>query len=181
MNKTLNKSQQDFLLQTARKAIERFLVTGKTLELITEDRILNEKRGAFVTLKAREQLRGCIGYPLPVKPLLETVIEMALSAATRDYRFQPLNLKELPDTKIEISILSLPRTITDSSEVEVGRHGIIISEGPFQGLLLPQVPVEWGWDRETFLRHGCIKAGLPEDAWKKGAKIQIFSAQVFSE
>jgi AmmeMemoRadiSam system protein A len=143
--------------------------------------VLKEKRGAFVTLKVNDQLRGCIGYPLPYKPLWETITDVAISAATQDFRFESITLEELPDTKIEISVLSLPKPIKDIKEIEVGKHGIIISKGPYKGLLLPQVPVEWNWDLETYLSHGCLKAGLDEDEWKKGVDIEIFSAQVFSE
>jgi AmmeMemoRadiSam system protein A len=146
-----------------------------------EDKVLKEKRGAFVTLKVNDQLRGCIGYPLPYKPLWETITEVAVSAATQDFRFESLTLEELPATKIEISVLSMPKSIKDIKEVEVGKHGIIISKGQCKGLLLPQVPVEWNWDLETYLSHGCLKAGLDEDEWKKGVRIEIFSAQVFSE
>jgi AmmeMemoRadiSam system protein A len=146
-----------------------------------EDKELKEKRGAFVTLKVNDQLRGCIGYPLPYKPLWETITDVAVSAATQDPRFESLTLEELPAVKIEISVLSMPKSIKDIKEVEVGKHGIIISKGPCKGLLLPQVPVEWNWDLETYLSHGCLKAGLDEDEWKKGVNIEIFSAQVFSE
>jgi hypothetical protein len=181
MENLLNKGQQKFLLGLARKAIEHYLKTGKTLKVKTEDEELKRKKGAFVTLKANEQLRGCIGYPLPYKPLYETIIDSAISAATQDFRFEPLSLEELPEIKIEISVLSLPQPIKDIKQVEVGKHGIIVSKGPCRGLLLPQVPVEWNWDLETYLSHGCLKAGLDEDEWKKGAQVEIFSAQVFSE
>ena len=181
MENLLNKDQQKFLLGLARKAIEHYLKTGKTLKVKTEDEELKRKKGAFVTLKANEQLRGCIGYPLPYKPLYETIVDSAISAATQDFRFEPLSLEELPEIKIEISVLSLPQPIKDIKQVEVGKHGIIVSKGPCRGLLLPQVPVEWNWDLETYLSHGCLKAGLDEDEWKKGAQVEIFSAQVFSE
>ncbi|MBN2205846.1 MAG: AmmeMemoRadiSam system protein A, partial [Candidatus Aminicenantes bacterium] len=125
--------------------------------------------------------RGCIGFPLPHQPLSDAVREAAVLAATQDYRFPSLRLEEMSRLKIEISVLSLPRTVRSPDEVEVGTHGIIISKGLNRGLLLPQVPGEYGWDRETYLRHGCLKAGLPEDAWRKGAKIEVFTAQVFSE
>ncbi|KKN07802.1 hypothetical protein LCGC14_1063190 [marine sediment metagenome] len=143
--------------------------------------MLNEKRGAFVTLKVNDQLRGCIGYPLPRKSLWETISDVAISAATQDFRFESITLEELPDTKIEISVLSLPKQIKDIKKIEVGKHGIIISKGPCKGLLLPQVPLEWKWDLETYLSHGCLKAGLDKKEWKKGVNIEIFSAQVFSE
>ena len=140
-----------------------------------------EKRGAFVTLKKNDDLRGCIGYPLPFKPLYETIIDVAVSAATQDFRFEPITLEELPEMKIEVSVLTLPEPIKDIKEVELGKHGIIVSKGSSKGLLLPQVPIEWNWDLETYLEHGCLKAGLAEDEWKKGAEIKVFSAQVFSE
>jgi AmmeMemoRadiSam system protein A len=134
-----------------------------------------------VTLNVDGELRGCIGYPLPVKPLDETIIEMAVAAASQDTRFEPLRAEEMGRLEIDVSVLGLPEPIADPSEVVVGRHGIIISKGIHRGLLLPQVAVERGWDRETFLDHGCLKAGLPRDAWRKGAKIEVFTAQVFSE
>lgn len=182
MTEWLDKDEQQFLLGLARRSIAHYLEKGEMppVEPI-ENKKLQEKRGAFVTLKVNHQLRGCIGYPLPIKPLLETVMEMAVAAATQDYRFEPLALDELARTTIEISVLSLPRPIKDITEIEVGKHGIIVSKGFLKGLLLPQVPLEYNWDRETFLRHGCLKAGLPEDEWQKGAQIEIFSAQVFSE
>jgi AmmeMemoRadiSam system protein A len=106
---------------------------------------------------------------------------MALAAATQDYRFQPIDAEELGRLRIEISVLTLPRPVQDRSEIEVGRHGLIVSKGMSRGLLLPQVPTEYGWDRETYLGHCCLKAGLDEDEWKKGAQIEVFEAQVFSE
>jgi len=181
MENLLSKEQQKYLLGLARKAIKQHLESKKKLKIKIEDKELKEKRGAFVTLKANDQLRGCIGYPLPYKPLFETIIDIAVSAATQDFRFQPLTLEELSETKIEISVLSLPKPVQDIKEIEVGKHGIIISRGPNKGLLLPQVPVEWNWDLETYLGHGCLKAGLQEDEWKKGARIEIFLAQVFTE
>ncbi len=181
MENLLNEDQQKALLNLARRAIEHYLKSEKPLKARITDKALQEKRGAFVTLKVDNQLRGCIGYPLPYKPLYETILDVAVSAATQDYRFQPLTLEELSRTRIEISVLGLPRLIEDVKDIEVGKHGIIVSKGPCKGLLLPQVPVEWNWDLETYLRHGCLKAGLGEDEWKKGARIEIFSAQVFSE
>jgi AmmeMemoRadiSam system protein A len=181
MTNPLNKDQQEFLLDLARGAIREYLKSGKTSKVKIKDEMLREKRGAFVTLKVNDELRGCIGYPLPYKPLYETVTEVAISSATQDFRFKPLSLGELDETKIEISVLSLPRPVKDIKEIEIGKHGIIISKGINKGLLLPQVPVEWDWDVETFLSHGCLKAGLPEDEWKKEAQIEIFEAQVFSE
>ncbi len=181
MADSLNLKQQIFLLELAREAITLFLKSKKTPKVKVKDSTLKDKRGAFVTLKVKDELRGCIGYPLPIKALYETIIDVAVSAATQDFRFQPLTLEELPKTRIEISVLSVPQPVKDIKEVEVGTHGIIVSKGPNKGLLLPQVPVEWDWDLETYLSHGCLKAGLAEDEWKKGAQIEVFTAQVFSE
>nr|MBP7886610.1 AmmeMemoRadiSam system protein A [Candidatus Neomarinimicrobiota bacterium] len=142
---------------------------------------LKVKRGAFVTLEKHHELRGCIGYILPIYPLYKTVIEMAKAAALDDPRFPPVSPSELKDITVEISVLTVPQKISDPSEIEVGKHGIIIKRGFNQGLLLPQVATDYGWDRETFLEHTCLKAGLPRDAWQdKNTEIQIFSAQVFN-
>jgi AmmeMemoRadiSam system protein A len=181
MSELLTAAQQEFLLRLARETITAHLRGAKKPSLATADPVLKGKRGAFVTLHIDGDLRGCIGYPLPYKPLVETISEMALAAATQDHRFESIREDELGRLRVEISALTLPRPIQDPAEVEVGRHGIIVSKGGRQGLLLPQVPTEYGWDRETFLRHGCLKAGLPDDAWQKGAAIQVFEAQVFSE
>lgn len=177
----LNETQQKFLLKLARDALLHYLDTEKHVQVRPDDPVMEEKRGAFVTLKTNESLRGCIGYPLPIDPLYTTIINTAILAATKDHRFQPLTKEELPDTRIEISVLSLPKSIKDISEIQVGKHGIIITQGMNKGLLLPQVPVEWNWDLETYLQHGCTKAGLEENAWKKDAQVEIFSAQVFSD
>ena len=177
----LDIDQQGFLLTLAREAIRSPLEKDPPPPASAEGGILLEQRGVFVTLKRNNQLRGCIGYPLPKESLYLTIIEVAVLAATQDHRFSALTLEELSEVSIDISVLTPPRTIEDVSEITVGEHGIIITQGINRGLLLPQVSVEWGWDRETFLRHSCLKAGLEEDAWEKGAEIQIFSAQVFSE
>jgi AmmeMemoRadiSam system protein A len=181
MSDVLTPDQEQFLLDLARRAIGHYFETGNHLQAAVEDPKLEEERGAFVTLKVKGELRGCVGYPLPHKPLAEAVAEMAVAAASQDYRFEPLTPEELAGTRIEISVLSLPEPVKDPMEVEVGRHGIVVAKGSNRGLLLPQVPLEHHWDRETYLRHGCLKAGLGPDEWKKGAKIEVFTAQVFSE
>ena len=181
MSSELTPQQECALLELARKAIENHLAAGGRLRLEDRDPVFREKRGAFVTLKIGGELRGCIGYPLPYKALDEAVAEMAVAAASQDYRFEPLTPEELARTTIEISVLTVPKPIGSPGEVEVGRHGIVVSKGSRQGLLLPQVPGEYGWNREEFLRHGCLKAGLPPDEWKKGARIDVFEARVFSE
>jgi AmmeMemoRadiSam system protein A len=181
MKNTLSADQQKFLLDVAHRAIKHYLDTKKSLKVKTDDAVLLEKRGAFVTLKVDDQLRGCIGYPLPHKSLMETIIDCSVAASTQDFRFSSITAEEISRLNVEISVLTLPRTIEEVSEIIIGDHGIIISKGMAKGLLLPQVPIEWDWDLETYLKHGCLKAGLAEDAWKKGAKIEIFSAQIFSD
>jgi len=181
MGELLNRDQQKYLLRLARQAIKHYLESESHLKVRIEDKVLLEKRGAFVTLKVNGELRGCIGYVLPQKPLYETVIDVAILAATEDFRFLPLTLEELDKTRIEISVLSLPRPIKNIKEIEVGKHGLIISKGMHRGLLLPQVPVEYDWDLQTYLSHCCLKAGLQEDEWKRGVQMDVFSAQVFSE
>jgi AmmeMemoRadiSam system protein A len=181
MSEPLSPDDEKECLRLARRALEHYFKTGGLLRTPLKSGPLKEKRGAFVTLTADGDLRGCIGYPLPVKPLDETIIEMAVAAASRDTRFKPLSPDELARLHIEISVLGLPEPVHDPKDVEVGRDGIIVSKGYYKGLLLPQVPVEYGWDRETYLRHGCLKAGLGPDEWQKGAKIEVFTAQVFSE
>lgn len=181
MSESLTLEEERTALALARKALEHYFGTGRHLRSPVKEGLLKEKRGAFVTLQVDGDLRGCVGYPLPVKPLDETIVEMAVAAASQDTRFDPLRPDEMDRLRIEISVLGLPEPVGDPGEVVVGRHGIIVSKGFHKGLLLPQVPAEHGWDRETFLRHGCLKAGLAPDEWKKGAKIEIFTAQVFSE
>lgn len=171
-----------FLLTLVRKIIDAECRGGKPAAEPSGSPIMDEPRGAFVTLKKKGRLRGCIGYIEAIKPLFTTIREMAHAAAFNDWRFPPVTAAEVPELEIEISVLSPVREITDTSEIEVGRHGIIITRGANRGLLLPQVATEWGWDRDTFLRETCRKAGLPMDAWeKKGTKIEIFSAEIFSE
>jgi AmmeMemoRadiSam system protein A len=181
MSDVLSPDEESACLRLARQALEHYFKTGGHLRSPVKSGRLKEKRGAFVTLHVDGDLRGCIGYPLPVKPLDETIIEMAVAAASQDTRFEPLAADEMKRLKIEISVLGLPEPAGDPARGEVGRHGIIVSKGFSKGLLLPQVPLEHGWDRETYLAHGCLKAGLPPEEWKRGAKIEVFTAQVFAE
>jgi AmmeMemoRadiSam system protein A len=141
---------------------------------------LVEHRGVFTTLYLHGQLRGCVGYALPIQPLYQAVGETARAAAFEDTRFWPLTAAEAPELKISLSVLS-PLFPIAPGAVEVGRHGLLISDGMRRGLLLPQVPVEHGWDRETFLAQTCRKAGLPEDAWQKSTTIEAFTAEVFGD
>jgi AmmeMemoRadiSam system protein A len=141
---------------------------------------LSQPRGAFTTLYLRGQLRGCVGYVLPVSPVYRAVAETARAAAFEDTRFYPVTLPEARELEIELSILSPPQPIS-AEGIEIGRHGLMISMAGHRGLLLPQVPVEHHWDRTTFLEQTCRKAGLPLDAWQKGATIEAFTAEVFGD
>ena len=180
-NRYLNTEEQKFLLQLAEDVIDACVKGNPIPKLKDIPAICKEKRGAFVTIEKNGQLRGCIGYILPVYPLYETVIEVAQSAALKDPRFNRVSPGELKDLEIEVSVLTVPEKIDDPSIIEVGKHGIIMKRGYYQGLLLPQVATDYGWDRETFLEHTCQKAGLPSNAWKdKSTEISIFSAQVFN-
>jgi AmmeMemoRadiSam system protein A len=141
---------------------------------------LAELRGAFTSLYLRGNLRGCVGYVLPTCSVYRAVAETAQAAAFDDMRFPPVTIAEARHLQVELSILSCPQPIA-AEEVEVGRHGLLVSWRGRRGLLLPQVPVEHGWNRETFLAQTCRKAGLPEDAWQKGAALEAFTAEVFGE
>ena len=169
------------LLLLARTAIRDFLSTGRKQSYGSNNPKLKTHAGAFVSLHSGPSLRGCIGFITSERPLQETIADAAVSAATGDPRFPKVSLDELKELEIEISILSQPEEIKDIEEIEVGRDGLIITSGPYRGLLLPQVATEYGWDRETFLSHTCHKAGLPLDAWRTGVTIERFTAQVFSE
>jgi len=141
---------------------------------------LAEPRGAFTTIDCHGLLRGCVGYVLPVISLYRTVAETARAAAFEDTRFSPVTLEEAPEMEVSLSILSLLKAI-NPDEVEIGLHGLVVSDGKRRGLLLPQVPVEHQWDRVTFIEQTCHKAGLPHDAWQKGATLEAFTAEVFGD
>ncbi len=141
---------------------------------------LSELRGAFTSLYLRGELRGCVGYVFPKESVYRAVAETARAAAFEDTRFNPVTLPEAQALEIELSILSPPQLIS-ADAVEIGRHGLLIGMHEHRGLLLPQVAVEHHWDRTTFLEQTCRKAGLPLDAWKKGAKIEAFTAEVFGD
>jgi AmmeMemoRadiSam system protein A len=176
---SLSEQEQDQLRKLAREAIEGVLF-GKTGEPVPLSDTLKEKRGAFVTLRKKKELRGCIGYIRGVSPLDQTVKEMAIQAAFHDPRFRPLEVKEWQDVDIEISVLTPMKRIKNLDEIEVGVHGLYMKRGPQSGLLLPQVATENKWDKKTFLEYTCYKAGLPKDAYKsQDIEIYIFSADVF--
>ena len=178
----LSDADKKLLLQMARASIEAHLLDKPLPALETVPRSLGEPRGAFVSLHRKGQLRGCIGYLEAVKPLGQTVREMAASAAFHDPRFRPLGREELNDLEVEISVLSPMRLIKNIDEIQVGTHGLYIVQGPGRGLLLPQVATEYKWDRLTFLQQTCCKAGLAPDAWKDpGTKIYLFTAEILSD
>lgn len=182
MEQLLSKEEQRILLKLARNTIEMWVREQSKPPLPAAKGILGEKCGAFVTIHKKGQLRGCIGNMIGYGPLVETIQEMAIASSTGDPRFHPVRPEELNDIDIEISVLSPLREIKDINEIEVGKHGILMSRGMFHGVLLPQVATEYNWDRTTFLQHTCMKAGLSENAWQDPkTKIEIFSAQVFSE
>ena len=178
----LSAEQRKTLLALARSTIEQYLKDGTRPPLPPAEGVLAEVCGAFVTLHRRGRLRGCIGNMVGQGPLVETIQEMAIAAATQDPRFSRVRPEELAEIDLEISVLSPLKRIKDVGEIEVGTHGILMRRGMSQGVLLPQVATEWGWDREEFLVHSCEKAGLPPDAWQDPQTvIEIFSAEVFGE
>ena len=176
----LNDREKEALRHIAETVIESKARGKPVPEFAIDSPVLKEKRGAFVTINKGGQLRGCIGYIQPYKPLSQTVEEMASQAAFNDPRFDPVTESELPDLEIEISVLTPLKRIKDIEEIEVGKHGILIEKGSYSGLLLPQVATEYGWNRKTFLEHTCLKAGLPTNSWKdEDTVISIFSADIF--
>jgi len=169
------------LLGLARRAIVEAVVHGRALEESPANPTLTRLAGAFVTLHRGGQLRGCIGHIEASEPLADTVARCAVSAALHDPRFSPVSRQEIPGLQIEISILTPPE-VTRPEDVQVGRHGLLISRHWQRGLLLPQVAVEYGLSRERFLEEACRKAGLPLDAWKDlDTEIRAFTCEVFSE
>lgn len=182
MDKELNTQEQEILLSIARQAIVDQVQTGRYEVEPREEKSLNSRSGCFVSIKQQGKLRGCIGNFQSELPLFTEVAEMAVSSATNDPRFYPMQKADLQDFQLEISVLSPLEKIEDIEDIEVGKHGIYLEKSFHRGVLLPQVASEHRWDRKTFLMQTCIKAGLPTDAWKtEDAEIYIFSAQIFSE
>jgi AmmeMemoRadiSam system protein A len=169
------------ILSLARKEIERSVKGEISIEKPSDMPLLEKKLGAFVTIKKGEELRGCIGTFRQDLPLSKTVCEMAKAAATQDPRFPPVSEEELPNVEIEVSVLT-PLSPIKPEEVVLGRDGLKVQKGGFSGVLLPQVPLQWGWDRETFLSQTCLKAGLSPSCWKEeGTRLEKFEAVVFKE
>jgi AmmeMemoRadiSam system protein A len=178
----LTAKEKAALLDIAKNAITARINNLKMPEIKIDSDNLKLKRGAFVTLKKQGHLRGCIGYIKAYKPLWETVQEMAVAAAFNDPRFPSLKPEEVNQLTLEISVLSPFKRVEDIKEVEVGKHGLYMINGLRSGLLLPQVATEYGWNRETFLRETCYKAGLPLDSWRDSeTEIYIFSADYFGD
>lgn len=181
----------ELLVRLARRAVSEHLAGKRRIKAPGNVRgELKEKRGVFITLKTHpgEKLRGCIGFPEPVKPLIDAVIDAAISSATGDPRFYPVSPDELPHISIEVTVLTLPTPVKADSpqerlnEIEIGRHGLMIEKGLNRGLLLPQVPIEQGWNKEEYLEGISMKAGLPADAWmEKDTQLYRFEGIIFSE
>jgi AmmeMemoRadiSam system protein A len=174
-----SQEERILLLRLAHDSILSTL-EGREIPLDPPTAHLAEPRGAFTSLYLRGELRGCVGYVLPVSPVYRAVADTARAAAFEDTRFHPVTLPEESQLEIELSILSPPQAIAPEA-IEIGRHGLLISMSGHRGLLLPQVPTEHNWDRGTFLEQTCRKAGLPLDAWKNGATIEAFTAEIFGD
>ncbi len=170
------------LLAIARDTVRHKLLGGPAPTADPDNDRLNCRRGAFVTITCHGELRGCIGYIEGFKPLIDIVRDCAMQASFHDYRFEPLTAEEFPFVAFEISVLTPLEPVADVSEIVVGKHGLLICARGRSGLLLPQVATDQGWDRDTFLAHTCLKAGLPPDEWRKPrVDILRFEAQIFSE
>lgn len=176
----LSEEERQGLLRFARASIVAYLTAGPRP---APPKLADPNRhaGAFVTLTTEGELRGCIGYPGATGDLNDVVAEAAVAAATQDPRFPPLAVSDLPRLHVEISVLTPIEPVRHLEEIEVGRDGLVAEQGYRRGLLLPQVASEYGWDREEFLSHTCLKAGLRADAWRGGAAISRFQAEVFEE
>ncbi|MBT1071839.1 AmmeMemoRadiSam system protein A [Pelotalea chapellei] len=181
MSELLTTAEQKELLKIARETVMACVKAEKLPVFTVTSPGMSAARGCFVTINQEGHLRGCIGNFVSDKPLYSLVQEMAIAAATQDPRFYPLKPKDLENFELEISVLSTLKKISSVNEIQVGTHGLYIIKNTYRGVLLPQVAAEYGWDRETFLNHTCIKAGLPENTWKKECEIYTFTAMVFRE
>jgi AmmeMemoRadiSam system protein A len=171
------------MLKYARQSIEKYMKTKQVPMIDDGDKIFGDYYGIFVTLKKNNELRGCVGSTEAVLPLRQGIPQLACSAAFDDYRFKPVEEKELKNIDMEISILSPNKRIKSPEEIVMGKHGVIVKNGNKTGLFLPQVAQETGWTKEQFLNDLCTeKAGLPADAWKqKDTELYIFTVYNFSE
>jgi uncharacterized protein len=173
-------TDRTLLLQLARDAIVAH-VTGADAPATEVCARATEMGAAFVTLHRHGELRGCIGHIEADEPLGRVIARGAVAAASADPRFPPVGASEVPDLEIELSLLGPLEAVMTPDDIDIGRHGLVVELGWRRGLLLPQVAPEWGWDRVMFLAQTCHKAGLPRDAWKQGAKVWRFEAEVFGE
>jgi AmmeMemoRadiSam system protein A len=180
MTDLLNEDDRRQLLDLARSALEARVKRSPPPIAECMGR-LARRDAAFVSIHYRGDLRGCLGHLSLDTPLGQTIVHLAGIVADSDPRFAAVSPNELPDLQVEISVLTSPREIEAVTEIDVGRHGLIVEDGRRRGLLLPQVAVEHLWTREMFLEHTCIKAGLPRNAWQHGARVLVFEAQVFGE
>jgi uncharacterized protein len=174
-----SEEERTVLLRLAHESITAAL-ENREISLEPPAPHLSEPRGVFTSLYLHQELRGCVGYVLPVHPVYRAVVETARAAAFDDDRFPPVTKDEAPALDVQLSVLSPPQPIRPT-DIEVGHHGLLITDHGRRGLLLPQVPVEHGWDRVTFLEQTCRKAGLPPHAWQEGATLEAFVAEVFGE
>jgi AmmeMemoRadiSam system protein A len=167
----------------AKNSIESFIKEGKIPEFeINSEKLFEEKRGVFVTLKKQGQLRGCIGCITTDQPLYKAVSQMAIAAAFEDPRFPPVTKDELPELEYEISVLSPLKKVNSPKEIQLGVHGVQVVAGHNTGLFLPQVATENNWDLETFLNHLMLKAGLPPDYWQNNpVDFYVFQAEIIKE
>ncbi len=171
----------------AREALTNYIGMKKVIELENLSPVFKEMRGVFVTLHEDGDLRGCIGYPMPILPLGRAIVDSAINAGSRDPRFPRVRKEELGRIEVEVTILTPPEPYTEPKKklpelVQIGRDGLIVTRGPYTGLLLPQVAPEWGFNSMEFLAQTCVKAGLPADAWlDEDTEVQHFQAQIFAE
>ena len=175
-----SETDRQMLLRIAREAIAAH-VGGQPAPRSDEQALASRRGGAFVTLYHAGELRGCIGHIEAGDRLTDVVARCAIAACSADPRFPAVTAAELPQLDIELSLLGPLEAIDAAADIEIGRHGLVVEHDWHRGLLLPQVAIEWKWDRDTFLAQTCHKAGLPRDAWKLGAKLWRFEAEVFGE
>lgn len=179
----LTEQQKQKIIGLARETLSCYLAGKDLPPVVADDPVLQEKRGVFVTLKKAGKLRGCIGYIQPVEPLASAVRNVAVQSATADPRFPSVSYDELKNISIEVSVLTVPERVKSADDVVLGRDGVIVKKGYRQGVFLPQVADETGWNKEEFLSNLCLhKAELPPDSWKQpGTEIYTFQAEVFAE
>lgn len=176
----IDEAEEKPLLLIARQALEARVAGDRPPQVVCVG-ALALRCGAFVSIHNGDQLRGCLGRLSPGSPLGTTLVYLGGAVADSDPRFPPVSADELPLLQIEISLLTPERAVASAGEITVGQHGVIVEHGRSRGLLLPQVASEFGWNRETLLEHACLKAGLPPEAWRNGARILVFEARIFAE